>query len=202
MGAVLTYHQNRFRAADHRGKLCHVIQPAWALSAIFVPVESIASTSYRSTNEIPLSLLPATVLRNDSIFGKSWRWRKNGNIQGLPLASGKMLADMGVGMWSGRQIAFSLPAGLCCVLCWWVGIDRAACQGACVRCKIYRDEVAGNPIWTSGAVAQRAGGNSCGSGEPKRRTSVWCWLRNLLTRNAQQVICRSIFATWSHGCRR
>lgn len=150
-GAVLTYHRHRIRIGLHRGRLCHIVQPAWALNAIYVPVDSVVSTSYRSIDEIPLSLLPATLLKRHSVFGETWKWKRNCNVKGLPLSSGKLRADMGIGMWSHREIAFELPPAAVAFSA-WVGIDNAVGEGGCVRCKIYRDEVSGNPIWTSGLL--------------------------------------------------
>ena len=147
-GAALTYHGSRIRTAVHGGKLCHIVQPTWALNAIHVPVESIVFTGYRSTDEIPLSLLTATLLKRQSVFGTSWPWQRNRNVTGQQLSSGNIRADLGIGMWSHREIAFDLPAGAAAFSA-WVGIDRAAGEGGCVRCNVYRDEVAGKPIWTS-----------------------------------------------------
>lgn len=150
-GAVLTYHRRRIRTGVHRGKLCHIIQPAWALNAIYVPVDSIVSTSYRLIDEVALSQLPATLLTRRSVFGQSWRWKRNSNVKGQQLSSGKLHADFGIGMWSHSEIAFEIPHRSVAFSA-WVGIDRGVRQGGCVRCRIYRDVVSGSPIWTSGLL--------------------------------------------------
>ncbi|HAY79007.1 MAG TPA: hypothetical protein DCY79_04300 [Planctomycetaceae bacterium] len=147
-GAVFTYHRGRIRTGVHRGKLCHIVQPSWAVNAIYVPVDSIVSTSYRRIDEIALPQLPATELARRSVFGQSWQWRRNRNVQGQPLSSGERQADFGIGMWSHSEIAFELPPHSVAFSA-WVGIDRRARDGGCVRCKLYRDDVANDPIWTS-----------------------------------------------------
>jgi len=150
-GAVLSFHGRRFRMGVHHGQLCHIVQPAWALNAIYVPVDSIVSTSYRAIDEVPLSLLPAVVLTQRSVFGHSFKWKRNRNVKGQPLASGKLRADLGIGMWSHREIAFEMPPRSVAFSA-WAGIDRGVPEGGCVRCRIYRDEVSGSAIWTSGLL--------------------------------------------------
>ncbi len=59
-----------------------------------------------------------------------------------------MVADVGIGMHSHCEVAFELPDGAISFAA-WVGIDEAVGSGGCVRCKVYLDEVAGQPAWSS-----------------------------------------------------
>ena len=157
-GAILTYHREMTLMAASRtptvagrpGAMTAYlhVQPSWALEAILVPVESMWRQSFRTAREVPLSLLPATVLKQKTGF-HPWPWRRNQNVEGGPLWSGSFAVDLGVGTHSYCEIAFQLPphVGYFTAL---LGLDRSVDRGACAVCKIYEDRVAGRPLFASG----------------------------------------------------
>jgi len=103
-------------------------------------------------------------------------------VRGSQLACGQVLADLGIGMHSHCEVAFELPADAIS-FSGWVGIDEAVGNGGCVRCKVFLDEVAGNPAWSSGYL--------CGRDDPVRVT-----LGNL--RGARRLILVAEFADKDH----
>ena len=148
-GAILTYPLDtslRLLQSSHRNK--HDIRPLWAHRELRIPLALTASHSFFRADEIPLSRLPATTLNQQNITGYTWRWRRNQNVRGGQLAAGKMVTDVGIGMHSHCEVAFELPDGAISFAA-WVGIDEAVGSGGCVRCKVYLDEVAGQPAWSS-----------------------------------------------------
>jgi hypothetical protein len=157
-GAVLTYHrrmtlvavsQTPAKGSTNSGATAYLhLQPSWSLAAILAPVESVWRQSFRAAGEVPLSLLPATVLKQKAGFHQ-WSWRRNLNVEGGPLWSGHFTVDLGVGTHSYCEIAFQLPphAQSFTTL---LGLDGSVSRGACAVCKIYEDEVAGRALFTSG----------------------------------------------------
>lgn len=154
-GAAISHHFLRTQSLRSNNKCLKIVQPAWSLNAIYVPLDSIVSESYRRPDEIPLSSLPTTVLSQKNMTGFTWAWRRNRNIRGGQLASGRLRSDLGVGMHSHSEIAFELPPGAKTFSA-WVGLDRAVKKGGCVRCKIYLNDVSGAAVWDSGILL---GGN-------------------------------------------
>jgi len=150
-GAVLTY-RHKMMQIDHKeaayGGLHHTVQPGWALDAIRVAFDSISKRSFWRADEIPLSLLPAQALSERSYTGFIWHWRRNTNVRGTDLLSGRFVAHLGIGTHSASQIAFQLPPAAK-QFSSWVGIDRAVGNGGCVGIELYRDEVKDKPIWKS-----------------------------------------------------
>ena len=142
------------RAAVRRGwsepiEYLHV-QPSWALSPLLVPIETICCQSFRTRNEMPLSLLPAEVLKQQSGI-HNWSWCRNRNVRGEVLRSGRIAADLGVGTHSYCEIAFDLPAGAK-QFTTLVGLDAGMGEKACAAGKIYRDRVSGKPLWAGDAL--------------------------------------------------
>jgi hypothetical protein len=159
-GAVLTYHRDMTlvavsKAGQAAGQgsppatYIHV-QPAWSLTPVLVPIEAVWRQSYRAANEVPLSLLGATLLRQKTGLHR-WPWRRNENVEGRPLASGQVRVDLGLGTHSACEIALDLPPGAVQFTS-LVGIDSSMGPGACAQCRIYRDRVAGAPALTSGLL--------------------------------------------------
>ncbi len=159
-GAVLTYRrttarvtvaetagrQARRRTAEPKRTL-H-LKPSWALGAITVPVERVWQRSYRAANEVPLSLLPATVLKQRSGL-HHWPWRRNRNVRGEILQSGPLTVGLGVGTHPYSEIAFELPPGARRFIT-LVGLDHVVGEAGCARVMVYRDAVAGEPLFSSG----------------------------------------------------
>lgn len=161
-GAVLTYRRSLTRVADEtptrpsrrrdtpRPKRLLHLQPSWALSPILVPTDVIYQRTYRAADEIPLSLLPATPVgeRHGIHY---WPWRRNRNVRGGPLQSGQLAVGLGVGTHSHSEIAFELPPGATQFTA-MVGLDDVVGDGGCARAKVFRDRVAGTPLFDSGLL--------------------------------------------------
>jgi hypothetical protein len=156
-GAALTYHREMTllatsKTASARGggsppEPYLLVWPNWSLGVILVPIDSIWRQSFRSACEVPLSELPATVLK-EKIGIHRWPWRRNQNVAGGTLSSGRIAVDLGVGMHSYCEVAFELPpqASQFTTL---VGLDRCVGERACATCKIYQGQVAGKPLFAS-----------------------------------------------------
>jgi len=152
-GAILTYPLDtsiRWNNPDRVEQ--HVVHPAWASTGLPVHMSIMVSHSFFRENEIPLSSLPAKTLTEENITGYTWKWKRNQNVRGEQLTSGAMVADLGIGMHSHCEVAFELPENSLTFTA-WVGIDEAVGDGGCVRCKVFRDEVSGEPAWSSGLSA-------------------------------------------------
>ncbi len=148
-GAILTYPLDTCRMSVWRG--CHAVKPAWAAESLDVYPKVMVSHSFFRENEIALSSLPARTLSEKNITGYLWKWKRNQNVRGEQLASGTMVTDLGIGMHSHCEVAFELPDNSLKFTA-WVGIDEAVGDGGCVRCKVFRDEVSGEPAWSSGLL--------------------------------------------------
>lgn len=130
-----------------------MVQPAWADCPLLVPIDQICRWDFRPPDQVPLSVLPATVLKEKRGFHFQ-PWRRNCNVQGGELRSGELLAPWGVGTHSHSEIAFAMPEGSR-EFTGWVGIDAAMMEGGCARAKVYDDQVAGEPLFQSGLLTGR-----------------------------------------------
>jgi len=138
-GAILTYREDMLVPQQRENKtLYHAVQPAWSLDSISTAFDEIAVLGYRLHNEIPLSSFPATLLEKRSLIGFDPSWKRNQNVRGGILASGTMFADVGIGTHSYSKIAFAIPADIVTRFRGYVGIDRVAQGGGCVRVKVFR----------------------------------------------------------------
>ncbi|MGA2030666.1 MAG: NPCBM/NEW2 domain-containing protein, partial [Thermoguttaceae bacterium] len=159
-GAVLTCHRDMmlvgFTKASPSAKRGSpptaylLAQPNWSSTMILVPIDSIWRESFRAANEVPLSLLSAKTL-SEKVGLHRWPWRRNENVEGDPLASGDVTADLGVGTHSCCEIAFELPPQSK-EFSTLVGLDRRMGPEACATCKIYPDRVADRPLYASGTL--------------------------------------------------
>ncbi|MBI5722371.1 MAG: NPCBM/NEW2 domain-containing protein [Planctomycetes bacterium] len=127
------------------------IQPAWALSAVKVPVESICIISCRQANEMLASLLNIRTVSEKSYTGMLMRWRRNCNVRGQMLESGNIVTNLGIGVHSFSQVAIEMPKSARSFSC-LAGLDRSAGSGGCVEARIYKDQASGEPIWKSGYI--------------------------------------------------
>jgi hypothetical protein len=147
-GGVFTFRPAMMQMASRNGVI-HLVQPVWSYDTIAVPLDHMASCSFRAADEIPLSLLPADTLAERSFSGFVWPWRKNESVRRASLAAGAAISDLGLGTHSYSEIAFRLPPAARRIFA-RVGIDRNMATGGCAVCKIFRNEVSGNPAWQSG----------------------------------------------------
>lgn len=148
---VFTYRRAMVMMDSKRDKYFgqyHMVQPAWSLDVIRIPMDYIATRSYRDHDQIPLSSLNAESLVQRSFTGFKWQWRRNRNVRNGELAVENMIADLGIGMHAHSEVAFDLPPHATKFSA-WVGIDNAVGSGGCVRCMVYLDKVEGKPAWQS-----------------------------------------------------
>ena len=144
-GAILTYRADMLVPQKRENNtLYHAVQPAWSLDSISAAFDEIAVLGYRAHNEVPLSLFPATLLEKRSLIGFSPSWKRNKNVRGGILASGTMFADVGIGTHSYSKIAFAIPGDIVTRFRGYVGIDRVAQGGGCVRVKVFRGITGGD----------------------------------------------------------
>ena len=131
-------------ARVQKGKVLSV-RPRWSRRTIHLDMDSIVWITFRSGDEVPLSLMRAETLKTKALL-HHWPWRRNRNVHGADLRCGSMAAEMGIGTHSYSQVAFDLPAKAK-TFSTWVGLDVAAGQGGCVSCFVYRDRAGGGPLW-------------------------------------------------------
>ncbi len=155
-GGVLTYRRSMMRITKalqrERGRkgpqYDHAVQPAWSLSMIRVPYDEIGFRTYRRSDEIPLSLLPARTISQRSFTGHQWEWKRNANLHGAALHSGTIQTRLGIGMHSYSAVEFQLPPDAR-ELTSWVGMDRAVGEGGCVKASILADGISGKVLFRS-----------------------------------------------------
>ena len=145
-GAILTFRPAMMRLQDKRWL---VVQPAWSLHAIRLPVADVCALSIRRHDEVPLSLLPAETLVEKAFTGFVWKWRRDRSVRGGPLVSGSLTSDMGIGTHAYSAIAFDLPRGAASFT-FHAGLDNNVGAGGCVRLKVCGDKADSKPLWTSG----------------------------------------------------
>lgn len=147
-GAQLTYRRSMVRSFGGKAEqIAIAIQPWWSLDAIVVRRSEIVFRTYRRAEEIPLSLLPGTQTQKQSAV-HYWPWRRNANVQGSALSSGRLAADLGVGTHSRCRITFALPPGAVSFDT-WAGIDRNMGNIGCVICQVHEDGRRDRPLFSS-----------------------------------------------------
>lgn len=105
------------------------VRPRWAISGVLIPADSLVSLSMRRAEELPLSLLPAVLVEQETGIYE-WPWRANRGARGGALRVGPLWADLGLGMHSRQVLAFDLPSGAKAFE-GWVGLDADVCPSAC-----------------------------------------------------------------------
>ncbi len=104
------------------------VRPRWAISGVLIPAESLVSMSFRRAEELPLSLVSAALVEQETGIYE-WPWRANRGARGGTLRVGPMWADLGLGMHSRQVLAFDLPLGAKRFE-GWVGLDADVCTAA------------------------------------------------------------------------
>lgn len=187
-GAVLTTSRasREVERSRNRGKstveVMYYLQPAWCSNPIAIPETEIAWIGYRRTDEVPLSLLPATTHANTRFIGEAQNWLRNSS-QGGPLVSvSNDESDLGLATHSDSQIVFALPPGAVS-LSTIVGLDRVSGDGGCVQCRIATWDAAtkkpSQTLWDSGVFTGSSAPKATGSIDVQSLASVV-----LITENA------------------
>ena len=122
---------------------------------------------------MPLSLLPATVLKQKTGF-HHWPWRRNQNVEGGPLVERALHGGLGSGnpFLLRNRLPTAAPRREFTTL---LGLDRSVDRGACAVCKIYQDQVAGRPLFTSGFLRGDGGADPRRPARGWPRRNGWCW---------------------------
>ena len=156
-GSVLTYRREHLFGAyreplGEQGRHVHLVQPNWALEAIYMPVDKFVSRGFRQTHEVPLSSLAAETLSTRKLSKSDrvnrFRWQRNLSVHGEALGSEQLIADVGIGTHAPVRVAFDLPDSARSFAT-WIDLNQSARQGGCVRCKIVRDNINGASVWAS-----------------------------------------------------
>jgi len=123
-------------------------QPAWSLDPLWIPHAAVWRRIVFAAHEVPLSLIePAAVVRKGR-FGSSWKWRRDRNVQGGPLAAGRLPFGHGFGVQARCELTFPLPA-YATAFNTGVALDDLAAAGGCVRVSVHADTAAAQPLWGS-----------------------------------------------------
>lgn len=146
-GAQITTPKSLARVVEIDGKKWLYLRPTWAAHTFRILRDRVAWWSFRNDDEVPLSSLPAKSIRELALISHR-PWRRNASVEGFELASGKMGAEHGLGTSSYSAIAFQVP-GAAKEFMAWVGLDRRAGSGGCVKLKVHKDELDSPPLWES-----------------------------------------------------
>jgi hypothetical protein len=123
-------------------------QPAWSLDPLWIPHAAVWRRIVFAAHEVPLSLIePAAVVRKGR-FGSSWTWHRDRNVQGGPLAAGRLPFGHGFGVQARCELKFPLPASAT-AFSTAAALDDLAAAGGCVRVAVHADTAAGKPLWQS-----------------------------------------------------
>jgi len=123
-------------------------QPAWSLDPLWLPHTTVWRRLVFPVHEVPLSLIePANVVRKGT-FGSSWNWHRDRNVQGGPLAAGRLSFGQGFGVQARCEMTFSLPP-FATAFRTGVGLDDVAAAGGCARASVHEGSAAAQPLWKS-----------------------------------------------------
>ena len=129
----------------------HVVQPAWSLDALWVKFPTIRTRCYFAPTEVPLSAIEPSEVVQRPVFGGSWGWQADRNVQGGPLIGGDRQYGWGLGVHAANELHFELPECVRAFQC-RAGLDRAAGSGGCVRAAVYANKASGKPLFQSNVL--------------------------------------------------
>lgn len=113
-GGRLTTSMERFQARHwgdrkRQDSWLQLIQPAWALDALWVRFPAIAGWRWFPATEPPLSWARPVAVQHDSVFGGSWTWQVDRNSLKQPLTLGQQRRSRGFGVHGSTDLTFELP---------------------------------------------------------------------------------------------
>jgi hypothetical protein len=132
----------------HPSSWYHLCQPAWSLDPLWVCHTDIRLRCYFMPNEVPLSAISPTAIRQRSDLGGSWLPQIDRNPRGGQLASGGRWFAWGFGVHAACALEFPLPECICRFRT-QLGLDRVAGSGGCVRAQVRLEPPAGDPLYES-----------------------------------------------------
>lgn len=150
-GAALTTSLGGLAAAGAAGQPAtweHVVQPAWSLDPLWVRHAEIDSRWLFAPQEVPLPLIDVARVARTAVFGGSWPWRANRNVQGGALVTGTTSAGWGFGVQAGCDLFFPLPP-MATAFRAGVALDAAAGSGGCAQARVCLDAATAAPAWQS-----------------------------------------------------
>ena len=114
-----------------------LVHPAWSLDRFTIPHRLVSSQTFFAPHEVPLSNLEPSGYAHRAALGEGWRqWRADADVQGDPLVCGEREFAWGFGVHGSSDLQFDLPP-YARAFRTFVGLDRAAGDGGCVRARIY-----------------------------------------------------------------
>lgn len=96
-------------APEDPNRWYHMLQPAWSLDPLWVPFRKIRLRAYLAPEQVPLSWFAPVEVRQQSVFGGSWRWQPDRSVEGGPLAVGGQTYAWGFGVHALSELQFPLP---------------------------------------------------------------------------------------------
>ena len=152
-GLRMTVSLDRIRATGDVSKpetQLLVVQPAWSLEGLTIPLQFITAATFFTPREVPLSNFEPAVYVHKAALAGGWKqWRCDANVQGDPLAAGDREYGWGFGVHAHAELGFDLTL--------WarafrtgLALDRAADDGGCAKGKIYF-----GPVLPTGALPNR-----------------------------------------------
>lgn len=112
-----------------------IVQPAWALEALWVRFPAVIGWSWFDPAEPPLSWCDPIRVERQSVFGGSWQWHRDRSSLGGRLVVANEFYQRGFGVHGSTDLTFALPpfAREIRTRC---GLDHAAGVGGCVKLSI------------------------------------------------------------------
>src|SRR5690606_19975473 len=113
-GFRLTASTERFQARSHGNPgdpnhWHHMLQPAWALDALWLPHRSIRVRRFFAPSEMPLAWFDPVRSEQQPGLSGGLAWRRNLNVHGKPLESGGLAFSGGIGVHGEHLLEFRLP---------------------------------------------------------------------------------------------
>lgn len=132
-------------------------QPAWSLDPLWIPHPAVRRRVVFAVHEVPLALVEPADAARTGTFGTSWTWHRDRNVQGGPLAAGRLPFGHGFGVQARCELTFPLPP-FATAFRTGVALDDLAAAGGCVKASVHEGSAAAKPLWQSDFLI--------GSGEP------------------------------------
>ena len=123
-------------------------QPAWSLDPLWIPHAAVRRRLVFAAHEVPLSLIAPAAVVQKGTFGSSWTWHCDRNVQGGPLAAGRLPFGHGFGVQARCELTFPLPP-FATAFRTGAALDDLAAGGGCARASVHEGTAAAKPLWQS-----------------------------------------------------